>query len=759
LLEAFETLSSTSRNRPTKHSRARRSVVPPALLLLVPILLGSAATQPIRPNAALPLGAQSARAALLYSEAAESVRRNDCAGASRTLAPLASSKGAEAEFARLVGGFHAYACMQAGLAEERLFAAQDPDGPLEDWRLFVLSDAARTRGHVLLAQASLARLLGDYPDSPLRAKAFAAAAQLAWEQADSQRALELIERARREETAGAEATRLEALAWEIGTKLADDGVRREAARRLLSDSPARAAELAVAEIFRGPAGELPWASILSPRQLKRRARSLLDLKLDPSAIEVLDAADAPTRDLEWALLEAEALTRLQKGTDALALLAGRTAAGPRELAALEWARARAAAESSKARRGRTTTTAERTKYLEESRFHLRRVAQAGDPALATKALRELYTDLADDGRFDESMDVLRQLRKLNPGNPADTTGAEHLWSLGWSEYVGANPSGAVGYWTELYSLYPEDSSGRRGRYWTARAFETLGETERAQQIYREVASADTTDFYRKNALARLRGEAPAGPGGPGGTTELGTEPWPDDPVLGRARLLTDLGLEGLAQTEIEALGGEANERAVRALQALIETRQGDRRKSVLTIRKAFPALGTPYQATLPIEARRLYYPVEFQETIRTWAARNRLPPHLVLGMIRQESAFDTRAQSWAGARGLMQIMPATARELARKYGMDYTHEKMSDPAFNVQLGTTYFSQVLDMFDHNVELALAGYNGGPYRIKRLWKEAKGRELDRFLEGLDIEESKTYVKRILLLSDSYRQLYPI
>jgi len=63
-----------------------------------------------------------------------------------------------------------------------------------------------------------------------------------------------------------------------------------------------------------------------------------------------------------------------------------------------------------------------------------------------------------------------------------------------------------------------------------------------------------------------------------------------------------------------------------------------------------------------------------------------------------------------------------------------------------------------MFDSNVELALAGYNGGPYRIKRLWKESGSKEIDRFLEGLDLEESKTYVKRILVLSDSYRQLYP-
>lgn len=742
-----------SRPRPTKHLRARRSLVPPAILLLVPILLGSSATRPIRPNPALPLGNQADRNALLYAEAAEAARRDDCAGAARSLAPLASAKGAEAKFARLVNGFHAYACKQAG-AEERLFAAKDPDGPLEDWRLYTLSDAARGRNHVLLAQASLSKLLGDYPDSPLRPKAFAAAAQLAWDQGDSARALELIEHARRERIANspntAEATRLEALAWEIGTKLGNDLVRREAARRLLADSPSRAAELRVAEMFREPNGELLWGAILSPDQIKRRARSLLDLKLDASAAEVLDSA--PGLDPEWALLKAETLTRLQRGTDALALLSGRSGATAQETAALEWARAQAAGEASRARRGRTTPTAERRRYLEESHLHLRNVAKVGDKDMATKALRSLYADLADDDRFDDSIEVLRQLRKISP---ADTTGAEHLWKRGWSEYVRGNPSGAVGWWTELYSLYPEDSNGRRGRYWTGRAFEALGETERAQQIYREVAAADTTDFYRKNALTRLRGQAPT-------ADERGEVPWPEDPVLQRARLLTDLGLEDLALAEMEALSVDRNKqadgRAVQALQALIEARQGARRKSVLTIRKAFPALGTPYQATLPEEARRLYYPLEFQETIRTWAVRNRLPLHLVLGIIRQESAFDTQAQSWAGARGLMQLMPATARELAGKAGLDYTHEKLSDPAFNVRLGTTYFSQVMDMFDHNVELSLAGYNGGPYRIKRLWKEAGSREMDRFLESLDIEESKIYVKRILVLSDSYRQLYP-
>jgi soluble lytic murein transglycosylase-like protein len=688
---------------------------------------------------------------LLYTEAAAAVRRRDCTGAFKTLAPLLSPRGPETDLARLLTGFYAHSCEQVGLAEERLFAAQAPSGPLEDWRLFLLSDAARARGHVLLAQASLARLIGDYPASPLRPRAMSQAARAAWEGGDAQQALDLVAQARRERLAGSEAADLEALAWEIGNKTANEEVRRDAARRLLAGWPAKATELQVAEIFRQPDGTLVWSSVLGAEQLEQRARSLLDLKLDPDALEAVDSVAPGDRDLDWALLEAETLTRLHRGADALSLLSLRASDVPRQSAALEWARARAAGDVATAWRGRQNlASAERQAMGREAQQHLRRVIQIGvDHDLTVKALKALYADLADEDRFDESMDILRQLRKVAP---EDTSGANNLWAKGWNEYGRRNYSGAVGYWTELYALFPNDASGRRGRYWTARAFDALGEDERAQQIYAEVAAADTTDFYRKNALGRLQRRPSAPP-------EPAPEAWPTDPLLSRARLLTDLGLEGLAATELALVREHANERAARALEAMILARQGDRRKSVLAIRDAFPLLGGPFQAALPEEARRLYYPVDYQDTIRTWAANNRLPPYLVMGIIRQESAFDTNAQSWAGARGLMQLMPNTARELAGKAGLLYSHDKLSDPSFNVRLGTTYFSQVMNMFDNNVDLALAGYNGGPYRVKRLWKESGSRELDKFLEGLGLEESKTYVKRILVLSDSYRQLYPL
>ena len=130
--------------------------------------------------------------------------------------------------------------------------------------------------------------------------------------------------------------------------------------------------------------------------------------------------------------------------------------------------------------------------------------------------------------------------------------------------------------------------------------------------------------------------------------------------------------------------------------------------------------------------------------------RNAVDPILLYSIMHQESTFKQKAVSPKGARGLMQLMPGTAV----RFGVT----NIFDPRQNIEGGARYVRFLLDQFDGDITLALAGYNGGPFRIKRLWHQSGSGEVDRFLEGLDIEESKTYVKRILVLSDSYRQLYP-
>jgi soluble lytic murein transglycosylase len=177
------------------------------------------------------------------------------------------------------------------------------------------------------------------------------------------------------------------------------------------------------------------------------------------------------------------------------------------------------------------------------------------------------------------------------------------------------------------------------------------------------------------------------------------------------------------------------------------------------LKRAFPELGTALQGYAPADALALYYPLDFRPTVERAAAGERLSPSIVFGMIHQESGFDPTARSHAGARGLMQLMPATGQETARKLGLPYSTNRLDDPDYSVRLGTHYFRRMLSMFDGNVELALAAYNGGPGRISRLWRaEGPEAELDRFLEGLSLEESRNYVKRIVVLAESYRSLYP-
>lgn len=226
-----------------------------------------------------------------------------------------------------------------------------------------------------------------------------------------------------------------------------------------------------------------------------------------------------------------------------------------------------------------------------------------------------------------------------------------------------------------------------------------------------------------------------------------------------ARRLADLGLPELALSEIEARNEAAPSRAANALRARLLYETGEYRPAIHALSQVFPALGTALQGGVPVAARKMYYPLAYADTVVRHAETRALSPELVLAMIRQESAFDAAALSRSGARGLMQIMPATGRELAQRLGLSFTLGQLEDPDYSVRLGTTYFRQVLDMFDGSEELALAGYNNGPFRIKRLWQEAgPSRELDLFLENLAWDETRSYVKRILIHQDSYRQLYP-
>ncbi len=714
----------------------------------------AAVRRPPAPEAAAP-GVAGAPLDPVYETAAADLRARRCDEAQAALAPLAAGGAEPARLARLVSGLYAHACEDVALATERLSSASEPGGTLEDWRLLVLSESAYAAGEPEIAARALSELLADHRDSPLWPRALLAAIDQATASGRSAHAVELVRWSRDQaglspETIG----KIESAAWRLGREQGDLTAQAQAARRLLIYDPLTAADLGVIELFRHPEGGVAWRAILTGEEIERRARALLDAGMADSTLATLDEVPEAERALSWGLLRARALTESGRGRAALSVLDGSRPGDAGERAEVEWARARAYADLAEPlASGAGLSLDERRRMRRASHEHDLEVVRLGaDPELAERALRRLFADYVADDRFDEAVQALRALHRLDPD---DTTGATYLWGLGWKQYQQENFSGAVGDWSELVSLYPESREARSGRYWTARAFDRLGQPDRSREIFQELAAADTTDFYRKHALAHL---ATAGDDATAAGEAPAEQPWPVDPELARARLLTDLGLDDLALAELDARGNTTDRRAANALRGLALSRQGKRRAAIPYLRRAFPALGGPYQASVPLMARHLYYPMGFTEAIREAARQTGVPAHLLFGIVREESAFDLSALSRAGARGLMQLMPATGREVAHKLGLPYSTARLDEPGYNVRLGATYFGQLLEMFGNRTELALAGYNGGPYRLKRLWREAgPGAEVDYFLEALPVAESRDYAKRVILFSNSYEQLY--
>ena len=126
---------------------------------------------------------------------------------------------------------------------------------------------------------------------------------------------------------------------------------------------------------------------------------------------------------------------------------------------------------------------------------------------------------------------------------------------------------------------------------------------------------------------------------------------------------------------------------------------------------------------------------------------------LALALTRQESGFNAAAVSSSGALGLMQLLPATAREVAAKMSLPFIESKLtSDPAYNVALGTQYLGQMLKRFGGSYEIALAAYNAGPNRVAR-WIDSMGDprttkiDMVDWIELIPARETRNYVQRIM------------
>jgi len=162
-----------------------------------------------------------------------------------------------------------------------------------------------------------------------------------------------------------------------------------------------------------------------------------------------------------------------------------------------------------------------------------------------------------------------------------------------------------------------------------------------------------------------------------------------------------------------------------------------------------------YRTWMPSGVGRLGYPLHYVQDIRSAAQRNRLDPALVAAVIYAESHFDQSVQSRSGAVGLMQVMPATAQEIAHKSGgITFVTSDLDTPRINILYGCFYLRRLEDQFHGSVVETLAAYNAGAGNVDQ-WVAAQGHTLR--VGDIPFGETRKYVERVLALQIVYRHIY--
>ena len=290
----------------------------------------------------------------------------------------------------------------------------------------------------------------------------------------------------------------------------------------------------------------------------------------------------------------------------------------------------------------------------------------------------------------------------------------------------------------------------KGYYWAGRALLLANRTAEANAYFQQAAAYPEL-FYGQLALERLGRAVPA----PGGLPTM---------------LATDAQRAAFQQ-----------KRVVRATRLLGQ--QGRRDEQALFVRALAESLDTEADRVLGVElSQQIYRP-----DLAVWIARSArnngqafyvrpvYPTHqarapggrmwsMTHGITRQESSFDRSAISHAGARGLMQLMPGTAREQAGKMGLPYDYARLTtDPAYNVSLGSAYYSRLVNMWGGNHVLAVASYNAGAGNVRK-WVRAygdprqPGTDVIRWIERIPFMETRGYVQRVMENSVVYDELNP-
>jgi soluble lytic murein transglycosylase len=351
-------------------------------------------------------------------------------------------------------------------------------------------------------------------------------------------------------------------------------------------------------------------------------------------------------------------------------------------------------------------------------------------------------------------DLIGQLAKLDPTQEA---GLQHFWDKAWAAYARGDLNGARELLTFVRDSYRNPNTKRQAMYWYARCDERLGKKAEAAAIFHQLASAPYDDIYaiesEKHGAKRTASNVNPLTSNRPDWRDLAEQNMPKELRLGYE--LTALSDFRDAQQEIDKNRSRSNQPYADALLADLYHAARNTIPMLKALRSAFPELATVEQDSVPTYFLKMYYPLKYDDWIRKYSSKTGLDPYIVMGLIHQESYFNAGAKSYVGAMGLMQLMPATGRELAANA---HIAPHLDNPETNIRLGTTHFKMLVNLFNGSNELAIAAYNAGQGRVLQWRRAAPGKPMDEFIESIPYRETRTYVKHVVMLASTYRRMYP-
>ncbi len=299
-------------------------------------------------------------------------------------------------------------------------------------------------------------------------------------------------------------------------------------------------------------------------------------------------------------------------------------------------------------------------------------------------------------------------------------------------------------WKRLYKWTKKESTPEfnklRWQYWRARASEETGRKAAADVIFKSLAKK--RDYYGFLSAEKLGQEYKFSDN----RLPLSNEQ--------KTSLLKNKGIERAGELYQLKMYEDARrewthstnkmKREELLLAAVLADQWGWPDRSILTLGKA--------KAYNDLSRR---FPLPFNKIIKSYAKKRDLPTSIIYTLMRSESAFIHDVTSSAGALGLMQLMPATGKQTAKKIGFKLKNSRqLYEPETNIALGTAYLKEMLERFDGNLIMAAAAYNAGPHRVKR-WRPKQGCMPGEFwTETIPFTETRRYVRRALFYSVLYQ-----